>query len=720
MQLGTKEGSSLPVFPDDLYLYTGRGKSMLKTIPEQLLFISNDHPAPFLPLTYPILSSLPCTGAGSTIFYFHFFPLPLSFTVIVIIIGVTTYLVHDLLSNFYSQFSLYYKSAITLDLTVIMPKRGGGRGRGRGRKTPAVPVRGGWDVLPHNMGVLPSTAQNSAVVVADTPAVTGTQTTAKSSEVATNSDTQLEIKEASTEPTQEAPHETTAELKKDEPLNDPATVTDVPQQSTGRQLRPRNTQVTYAITPLEEILEGHSDSLPALDKAQTSDERSAEQADEQQLQLNDNLEESTELQAESTIATDKKPTRKRKAKKAASSGDDEELPVPKKQKRKARKTKDNPFGLTPGESPFPEFEGPSAEQCEEVYRLLADMHDDVQALAPEVIPAPSLEVTGCGEVPSVLDALIRTMLSGAVTFAGAAKMLQGLIKKFGVLEEGIGKGSINWNKVRLSPVEDVFEAIRAGGLANKKAAHIKTILDMVYQENIERRAAFIAEKETGVEAKVYGASEKTKGQKDLEILKTEKDILSLDHIRGLSNDEAMRQFTKYPGIGVKTAACVILFCLQQPCFAVDTHVYKFATWLRWAPQTATENDVFSHLEVRCPDHLKYGLHQLFIRHGQVCGRCKRSTVEGTEEWKAIVCPLEHLVERFGKRQTKAQPKPPKREKKVKKEVKKEEAEEDLQIQQLGDEVAEKDEVKKENPELADLSSATISPGDDTTDRRKRA
>ncbi|KAI1634481.1 DNA glycosylase [Biscogniauxia mediterranea] len=556
----------------------------------------------------------------------------------------------------------------------------------RGRKTPAVPVRGGWDVLPHNMGVLPSAAQGSAAV-ADTPAVAGTQTTTKSPEVATNSETQLENNETPTDSIQEVPHEALPQLKKEEPLGDPATVTDVSQPSTGRQLRPRNTQVHYAIAPLEAILEADSTSLPALDKAQTS----SEQANEQQPQSNDNLEESTELPAKSTIPVDKKPTRKRKAKKAAQSGDDEELPVLKKQKRKARKTKDNPFGLTPGESPFPEFKGPSAEQCEEVYRLLADMHDDVQALAPEVIPAPSLEVTGCGEVPSVLDALIRTMLSGAVTFAGAAKMLQGLIKKFGILEEGIGKGSINWNKVRLSPVEDVAEAIRAGGLANIKAAYIKATLDMVYQENIERRAAYIAEKETGVEAKVYGASEKTKGQKELEILKTEKDILSLDHIRGLSNDEAMRQFTKYPGIGVKTAACVILFCLQQPCFAVDTHVYKFATWLGWAPHTATENDVFSHLEVRCPDHLKYGLHQLFIRHGQVCGRCKRSTVEGTEEWKAIVCPLEHLVERIGKRQTKAQPKPPKREKKVKKEG----TNEDPQVQPVKEEVVEEDEVKKE-------------------------
>ena len=315
----------------------------------------------------------------------------------------------------------------------------------------------------------------------------------------------------------------------------------------------------------------------------------------------------------------------------------------------------------PGETPFPDWTGPTADQCEEVYRLLADMHDDVQPQAPEVIPAPSLEVAGCGEVPSVLDALLRTLLSGATTFDNADKMIKGLVQKFGILEEGIGKGSIDWNKARLSPVEDVTNAIRVGGLGNNKAKHIKAILDMVYQEMVERRDAYMEERKTGIKATVIGASAKTDGQKDLEILKTEKSILSLDHIRDLSVNEAMKEFVKYPGVGVKTSACVILFCLQRPCFAVDTHVDKFSRWLRWVPQKATVDDVFSHLEVRCPDHLKYGLHQLFIRHGKTCGKCRRGTVEGTEEWKTIVCPLEHLIDRFDKRQTKAKPKPSKKQ-----------------------------------------------------------
>ncbi|OTA93397.1 hypothetical protein M434DRAFT_395663 [Hypoxylon sp. CO27-5] len=360
------------------------------------------------------------------------------------------------------------------------------------------------------------------------------------------------------------------------------------------------------------------------------------------------------------------------------SSPDGSKPKPKKARKKARKTKDNPYGLTPGESPFPEWQSPSAEQCEEVYNILKAFHPDVKAEAPEVIPTPSLKITGCGEVPSVLDALLRTYLSGAVTMKGSNKMLENLAARFGTSQDGIGKASINWNNVRLSPREDLVAAIREGGLANIKATHIKEILDMVYQENIERRKSCLEEEKSGKQADVFIAREKTEEQTDSETHITEHNILSLEHIRSLSVDEAMKQFTKYPGIGVKTSACVILFCLQMPCFAVDTHVHRFAKWLGWAPETATADDVFSHLEVRCPDRFKYGLHQLFIRHGQNCGKCNASTAEGTDDWNALDdCPLEHLVRRFGKRKSKAQSgSPPKKRKGIKKEEdEKEEGEE---------------------------------------------
>ena len=104
-----------------------------------------------------------------------------------------------------------------------------------------------------------------------------------------------------------------------------------------------------------------------------------------------------------------------------------------------------------------------------------------------------------------------------------------------------------------------------------------------------------------------------------------------------------------PGVGVKTAACVVLFCLRKPSFAVDTHVLRMAGWLGWIPARTSLSDAFHHLDATVPDPLKYALHQLFIKHGQTCVRCSASTSEGGDGWAACVCPLEELLKRVGKK-----------------------------------------------------------------------
>jgi endonuclease III len=309
--------------------------------------------------------------------------------------------------------------------------------------------------------------------------------------------------------------------------------------------------------------------------------------------------------------------------------------------------KKNKYGLTPGESPYPNFPMPTPEACQEVHDLLTEVHGVVEQ--PATIPPPSLEVTGCGEVPSVIDALIRTRLSAATTAANSGYAFAGLVEKFGLYQEGIGKGSVNWNKVREADVKEIEKAIHRGGLAASKSKSIKAILDMVYELNIARHDAFVHEKKTGAKATVLGVDRMTQGMKDMEIAVKDDDILSLQFMHGLTADEAMEEFTKFPGIGVKTASCVILFCLRRPSLAVDTHVFRLSQWLKWTPENSTRDKTFSHLEIRVPDNLKYGLHQLFIRHGRTCGRCRGNTSPISEDWISANCPIEHLVERTGKR-----------------------------------------------------------------------
>lgn len=340
--------------------------------------------------------------------------------------------------------------------------------------------------------------------------------------------------------------------------------------------------------------------------------------------------------------------------------------------KKTRKAKANPYGLTPGETPYPDWPHPTPEECQEVNDLLSEVHGKVQA--PATVPIPSTTVAGCGEVPSILDALIRTLLSAATTGTNSSRAFKGLVDRFGLRQEGIGKGSVDWDNVRRADVQDVKEAIKSGGLADTKSKRIKEILDMVFEENQARRDALVDAKHDTNAPGPKGAETEAEEEKDAEIKRADEHVLSLDYLHALSSEDAFNALTKYPGIGPKTASCVLLFCLQRPSFAVDTHVFRLCKWLNWVPpDKATRNTTYSHCEVKIPDNLKYPLHQLMIRHGKTCPRCRAATGEGGGDWDKG-CPIDHLVKRTGKR--KGNPSRGPAKKKAGKKGKKEEEDDD--------------------------------------------
>ncbi|KAG9584116.1 DNA glycosylase, partial [Aureobasidium melanogenum] len=129
----------------------------------------------------------------------------------------------------------------------------------------------------------------------------------------------------------------------------------------------------------------------------------------------------------------------------------------------------------------------------------------------------------------------------------------------------------------------------------------------------------------------------------------------------LSNEDAFARLVKFPGIGPKTASCVLLFCLQRPSFAVDTHVFRLCQYLAWVPKEVQKGQppvnretTFAHCEARVPDDLKYPLHQLLIKHGKECPRCRAATSTNSERWEEG-CPIEHLVTRHGAKKGEVSP-----------------------------------------------------------------
>jgi endonuclease III len=297
--------------------------------------------------------------------------------------------------------------------------------------------------------------------------------------------------------------------------------------------------------------------------------------------------------------------------------------------KRDQKKKVNKYGLTPGISPYPNHTMPTPEACEEVHRLLSQLHPGVKS-QPKVIPPPSMDVTGCGEVPDLLDAILRTLLSAATSANNSNLALKGLEDAFGKQDSGPRKGSIHWEVVYRADVRTIERAIKSGGLAALKSKNIKAILEYVYELNRFRRDG-------------PRPIEMTQEDRDMEKAKPDESLLSMDHVFELTTDDAMEELTQLPGVGVKTASCVILFCMKRPSFAVDTHVWRHCKMLGWVPAGASRDKTFSHCEVRIPNHLKYRLHQLFLEHGKKCGRCKAKGSD--DEYKNTICPIEHLVTR---------------------------------------------------------------------------
>ncbi|KAI1813835.1 DNA glycosylase [Poronia punctata] len=233
------------------------------------------------------------------------------------------------------------------------------------------------------------------------------------------------------------------------------------------------------------------------------------------------------------------------------------------------------------QSPFPDFHRPTGEECKLAYGILSTLHGGERRQPPDkslppvkVKEAPSNRA-GCGDSPSVLDALIRTILSQNTSDANSSRAKLSMDRVYG--------RSDAWDAVVAGGPEKLRKAIESGGLAAVKSRVIIDILDQTRER--------------------YGT-------------------YSLDHLFNVSDDEAMRQLLAFRGVGPKTASCVLLFCLQRASFAVDTHVHRITGFLGWRPPGATRDQTYAHLDVRIPDEDKYGLHVLMVKHGKVCDECK--------------------------------------------------------------------------------------------------
>jgi len=129
----------------------------------------------------------------------------------------------------------------------------------------------------------------------------------------------------------------------------------------------------------------------------------------------------------------------------------------------------------------------------------------------------------------------------------------------------------SWEAVRDAPVDEVEEAIRPGGLAPTKAVRIQQILRALDGDDL----AWL---------------------EDAPVARGREYLCSL------------------PGVGRKTAACVLLFSYGLPDVPVDTHVFRVGTRLGLFRAGASLEEAHDEM-LRFADEA-YELHVSLIRHGR--------------------------------------------------------------------------------------------------------
>ncbi|CAN5861462.1 endonuclease III [soil metagenome] len=130
-----------------------------------------------------------------------------------------------------------------------------------------------------------------------------------------------------------------------------------------------------------------------------------------------------------------------------------------------------------------------------------------------------------------------------------------------------------WDEVRDAPPEEVVEAIRPGGLAVTKAPRIQDILRALGGDDLSR----------------------------------------MEHE---PLEQARAELCVLPGVGRKTAACVLLFAFARHDVPVDTHVQRVGMRLGLFRPGASLDEAHDEMLRLSAREDPYESHMALIRHGR--------------------------------------------------------------------------------------------------------
>lgn len=207
-------------------------------------------------------------------------------------------------------------------------------------------------------------------------------------------------------------------------------------------------------------------------------------------------------------------------------------------------------------------------------------------LATKAMEVYKILVATYGEQPLVprrepMHELISTMLSHRTSQANEDVAFRRMWERFG-----------SWEAIRDAPTDALTEAITPTTFPEAKAPNIKKVLARIIEERGEANINFLAD---------------------------------------LPVEESIKWLTDLPGVGIKTATLVLLFCFFKPVIPVDTHVHRVSGRLGLiGPKDSAERAHAILLDLLPHDpQVLLSFHKDMLKHGQQictfnapkCGRC---------------------------------------------------------------------------------------------------
>jgi endonuclease-3 len=183
------------------------------------------------------------------------------------------------------------------------------------------------------------------------------------------------------------------------------------------------------------------------------------------------------------------------------------------------------------------------------------------------------------------------------------------------LRERFGGEHGDWRAVRDAPAAEVEEAIRPGGISKVKSVRIQAILNAITDNP--------GPDGVNGESSAPGAAE-----------------LSLDWLPDVPIERARDYLVALPGVGRKTAACVLLFAYGLRDVPVDTHVSRVGMRLGLLRTGAPFEELHDQMLALTPPGQELELHVNLLRHGR--RTCHARSPACTECALARMCPSRAL------------------------------------------------------------------------------